>query len=394
VRFIKIICLINFIFLYQSFCFGRKQYRLDVTRAEEILASLIRNPIKEDEWLNRLGILKDEKYIVKHGDTLWDISKKFFNDPFLWRKLWQVNDFLTNPHILEVGQELKYSNIFNRKVASDIDFKNHGETPFTIPIVKLKPSGAVDFETGEMAHVDIKNKFRPLVISVTDEEFLGEVAGSYTERQALYEHESVYLDFLDIKSIKVGDKFSVVSFEKELEDLTSPGAPILGNLMRIVGTVKIINVDGDYALAEIISITGRIERGDKLINYQKPVNLSLFFDPPEDLTASIVGGEDEVRTTFGQGDLVLIDKGKDDGMKTGYLFRVNHDTDYYTGDSSDVQPNFKGEILIVHTGDLSSVGIVMRNTHPLFNGDILVANQKFFVPENHYRKIMKIIEIE
>lgn len=28
-------------------------------------------------------------YIVKKGDTLWDLSESFFNDPFFWPDLWE-----------------------------------------------------------------------------------------------------------------------------------------------------------------------------------------------------------------------------------------------------------------------------------------------------------------
>ena len=28
-------------------------------------------------------------YIVKKGDTLWDLSEEFFQDPFTWPDLWE-----------------------------------------------------------------------------------------------------------------------------------------------------------------------------------------------------------------------------------------------------------------------------------------------------------------
>ncbi|MBW2623090.1 MAG: LysM peptidoglycan-binding domain-containing protein [Deltaproteobacteria bacterium] len=46
-------------------------------------------------------------YTVKKGDTLWDISSKFYSDPFLWPALWALNqERLTNPHWISVGDEL------------------------------------------------------------------------------------------------------------------------------------------------------------------------------------------------------------------------------------------------------------------------------------------------
>src|SRR5690625_910459 len=47
--------------------------------------------------------LKDnhpDEYYVKPGDTLWDISGKFLNDPWLWPELWYGNESIENPHLI------------------------------------------------------------------------------------------------------------------------------------------------------------------------------------------------------------------------------------------------------------------------------------------------------
>lgn len=45
-------------------------------------------------------------YVVKKGDTLWDISARFFGDPMKWPDLWEKNRFLTNPNYIYPGLEL------------------------------------------------------------------------------------------------------------------------------------------------------------------------------------------------------------------------------------------------------------------------------------------------
>ena len=42
-------------------------------------------------------------HVVQRGDTLWDICEKYYGDPNLWPKLWQMNPFITNPHLLKPG---------------------------------------------------------------------------------------------------------------------------------------------------------------------------------------------------------------------------------------------------------------------------------------------------
>ena len=55
-----------------------------------------------------LAALVASAYIVKEGDTLWDLSDEFLNDPFAWPDLWENNRHIQDPHWIYPGDSIYF----------------------------------------------------------------------------------------------------------------------------------------------------------------------------------------------------------------------------------------------------------------------------------------------
>ena len=65
-----------------------------------------RRPIADHSMSVPIAADAPERYVVKNGDTLWDISAVFLRDPWYWPEIWYVNPAIANPHLIYPGDVL------------------------------------------------------------------------------------------------------------------------------------------------------------------------------------------------------------------------------------------------------------------------------------------------
>jgi len=353
--------------LCTSIVFARPyKYYLDPERAEQVLAVINLKPrLGNEDWLRIINFDKNEKRQVQSGDNLWKISKSRFGNPFLWRKIWQENPWLTNPHDLEVGRMLAYY----REEQDSNPIKS-------IPIIKLRPEKAgtvTDVDNDIYVNRVLKARYRVKHLVVKEDDFLGEVSGAYTWKSGVSVNDEFYIAFFDEKKAEVGSTFAVVREEQDLRDKTKVGEPIIGQLVKIVGEVRVLANEDNLSRVELFAHFDNLERGDKIILSPKIVSDNGAEFPSKDLVPQIVMGDESSKNFISQGELVVLNKGLSHGMKAGYLFKVFQDTDPLKETRDKVRPISKGEVRVVYAGDESSIGVVNRAKDPLRVGDSLVS---------------------
>ena len=93
-------------------------------------------------------------YIVKEGDTLWDLSDTYLDDPFSWTEIWRVNPQIEDPHWIYPGDEVTLPG----------DKKKPAEIEQQEPIQQVAKATGNDFHSklGDLKDPFNKNKFKNL----------------------------------------------------------------------------------------------------------------------------------------------------------------------------------------------------------------------------------------
>jgi hypothetical protein len=88
-----------------------EQFMFDIGKEEKELlhiSKLVKSRINNNEWDELSKMSTSGSYTVLEGDWLWKIAKNLFGSGFYYPKIWSLNPYITNPHIIEPGMVLLF----------------------------------------------------------------------------------------------------------------------------------------------------------------------------------------------------------------------------------------------------------------------------------------------
>ena len=262
-----------------------------------------------------------DQYVVKRGDTLWDISAMFLRDPWYWPEIWYANPQVENPHLIYPGDVLTlvYVNGQPRVQVERGGAVAAGGTERlsprvreeslqdAIPAIPLQVIGAF-LTRGSILQKDEYEK-APYVVSIRGKHMAGAAGNDAYVRG---------------KVTGVDHGYSVVHIGDKLVD--PDDGDVLGYEGIYVGAGTIRRV-GDPSTLFLNDTTREVLEGDRLIakNVIYPSNF-VPSAPSKAVKGSIVAVVDGV-TEVGQYQVIVINRGTRDGLAIGNVLRV-----WQTGD--------------------------------------------------------------
>ncbi len=236
-----------------------------------------------------------EAHTVRRGDTLWDISSRYYQNPYFWPRVWANNPQVLNPHWIYPGDRLKLREP-GAATLSNIGFG------FTAQKSRVAP-GTVFLR--DVGWVDDKS----------DDDW-GNVQGSPDDQMLLTENDDVYIQIEGDHDVSVGQ---LLTIWKPLRKAGSGDAK--GTLVSIRGTAKVerVNPKTKMVRAKIIESLDIIERGAKVGPLGRRFDVVAPIVSDQDLEAFIIASIYPA-IFYGQNQVVFIDKGEKEGVKPGMRF--------------------------------------------------------------------------
>ena len=304
-------------------------------------------------------------HVVRRGDTLWDITWFYFNNPFNWPKVWSYNPEISNPHWIYPGDQVR---LYKEGEAPQTAQMNppDGDSPVDNPTAIRRPRTPSTFTIRQLAFVDQK-----------DLKFAATIDGSTDEKMLLSLGDSVYLSYPSGKPPKVGKRYAIYRPRKEIKH--PKGGDRVGAYVKVIGELEVVSVKkGKRARAIITDSTDVIERGAQVGPLQTTF-VSVATTPNKvDATGTVVAQlfADQL---IGARQAVVLDLGKNQGVKKGNRLFVVRRGDAYgdlggsvdnTGqDDRRFPARAIGEVIIVQVGDKSSLGMVTLVIQEIGVGD-------------------------
>lgn len=261
-------------------------------------------------------------HVVQKGDTLWDLCEAYYGDPDLWPKLWQMNPFVTNPHLLKPGdvitllEDVPIQRLEEEKIAAKEPekFEPIATRPLVVNISGLTNVKALGYLSG------------------TETETWGDIFASENDRMLLSPGDTLYVRMTKQEErVEPGDEFSICKSSPLIKHPIT--GEELGYILSVRGSLVIEETvgmgykDGELVpkkniyKARLLNCVKTVNVGDSIIPYAPVSPCVRPRSTDELLLGNVVATQDET-TIIATSSVVYIDLGFDQGVQKGDMFQV------------------------------------------------------------------------
>jgi LysM domain-containing protein len=340
-------------------------------------------------------------HVIVRGDTLWDLARQFYGDPYLWPQLWERNRYILDAHWIYPGDPL----VLGIQVAPA---ENLAQGTEPAPAAPGEPAPApAEPTTGVLSAGAAAGAPVPLgaesdiycsgYVGDLHETFPYHVIGSEYDvlsprlnappnaptdglygpvgsvKYGLSTGDIIYLDGGRAQGMVPGAVFTALLPQQPV--VHPIHRDLFGRYYRYLGRVRVLSVQEETAIAEIVHSCDPIVVGAVLKPFEPepvPLGRSTAMRPinypadAEDLAGAptILMSRDTV-VSLGEDHVVFIDRGADNDVTPGDIYTI------YRMNRPGLPPVVLGELAVLSVHPRSSVARIIKSRYEVLAGDRL-----------------------
>ncbi len=252
---------------------------------------------------------------VQKGDSLWAICERELGNAYAWPKVWALNPTIENPHLIEPGLQVRLR--AESEEGDGAGGGGGGRAGLRAGSAQTAGKGDSYALRGRERTVEGTSIFQldEGLVEDGDGAVRAEIHGSPSDHLYLAAGDEVWVRPLDgTPKLAVGQMLVVHRPVRKTS---------VGDLVHIVGTIKVTSVRDGYALARanVVEATDVIERGMRLSSEPRELRVVAPRQDAPDLEARILGAT-HLHAFYGQHQVVFIDRGVSDNLQPGHTLYV------------------------------------------------------------------------
>lgn len=392
------------------------------------------------------AVTAPQVYIVKPGDTLWDISARFLADPFKWPSVYQANPQIINPDLIYPGEPITiYPRDYEESEVRVVTLlppeglAREEEAPEELeePVVEFEAIEELEPAPEDIAarQTYLEGLEKREEIRVYDEasaELISKKQATIRRRQKnviTYQlaPSAGWIDFLDgqrisdagyilgqedarariraasgdvvyinrgeIHGVAEKDRFTIFRVGREVEHPVN--GDYMGHIIKIIGQFEVDHVYERLSAGRIIEAfedvsvgneqLAGIEAYDRVIP-ELEISKEIRLRPNDREIAGYIVANRENALSAVSYQIVYIDRGKKDGVEAGNvftIFRPNREVaDPEVGDRVQLPRFVIGEGVVLATSENTATMLITKASREIETGDQVKVSDLTLEPED------------
>lgn len=334
-------------------------------------------------------------YSIVKGDNLWDICQRMFGDPFLWPRLWAMNQYITNPHLIYPGDQLRFF-MGTATTAPHLEIAKENapqaasselaQAPAAMDAPSVPPpapgeekldSAPVAETASATAPADAllePSSKAPGTMEVKNYSFLppkeydaaGRIRNSAEEKELLSTGDTVYLQFEDPKSVHEGDMFYTMQTLKAVKH--PKNRKTLGYLIKYKARIRVVKIEEKTITGIIDDSWDLSSREDRIVAASPLIRQVMPKENEKKVEGLIIESANELYM-ISQHDIAFVNVGKGQGIEAGDKLMVVQQGDGVFGKTEGLPDVAIGQLTVVEPLDDVAIVIVNWSNKSLEIGD-------------------------